>query len=238
MGFNDDDDDFLAQFEISTPVSRRRVKTERIKTPVSVRAPPSPASFELQKPILRRRVVEPTVTNVSARPSTPSPQRKRRRTQQKRLKPTETKPRMTQTNGGFVQTEGTVFNNAINAIQDTTAVVPTPTPSIHDATKELRRLFNQVYNKWSRYKTVTEKEMSSLTSIHVSEEDFLKLTGNRNLARYITLINYHVRFDQLPPSPHGEIIGYMVGCLSRVFQPTSPANVLFGASDNGAASSF
>ena len=33
MGLNDDDDDFLAQFEISTPVSRRRVKTERIKTP-------------------------------------------------------------------------------------------------------------------------------------------------------------------------------------------------------------
>ena len=145
---------------------------------------------------------------------------------------------MTQTNGVFVQAEGTVFSNAINAIQDTTAVVPTPTPSIHDATKELRRLFNQVYNKWSRYKAVTEKEMSSLTSIHVSEEDFWKLTGNRNLARYITLISYHLRFDQLPPSPHGEIIGYMTFHLSQVFQTTSPANVLFGASDNGAASSF
>ena len=237
MGFNDDDDDFLAQFEISTPLSRRRVKTERIKTPVSVRAPPSPASFELQKPILRRPVIEGTVTNISAPPSTPSPQRKRRRTQQKRLKPTETNPRMTQTNGGFIQA-GTVFNNAINAIQDTTAVVPTPTPSTHDATKELRLLFNRVYNKWSRYKTVTEKEMSSLTSIHVNEEDFLKLTGNRNLARCITLINYHLRFDQLPPSPHGEIIGYMVFHLSQVFQSTSPANVLFGASDNGAAPLF
>jgi hypothetical protein len=203
-----------------------------------VRAPPSPASFQLQKPILRRRVETISVTNISAPPSTPSPQRKRRRTQQKRLKPTETNPRMTQTNGGFVQAEGTAFNNAINAIQDTTAVVPTPTPSIHHPTKELRRLFNQVYNKWSRYKTVTEKEMSSLTSIHVSEEDFLKLTGNRNLARYITLINYHLRFDQLPPPPHGQIISYMVLHLSRVFQSTSPVNVLVGASDNGAACSF
>jgi hypothetical protein len=82
------------------------------------------------------------------------------------------------------------------------------------------------------------KDMSSLTSIHVSEEEFLKLTGNRDLAKYITLINYHLRFDQLPPFPHGQIIGYMVDCLSGVFQTMSPANVLFGASHNGVASSF
>jgi len=238
MGFSDDGNDFLKQFEVATPVSRRTVEPVRIKTPVSRRAPPSPSSFELQKPILRRRVEPISVTNISAPPSTSSPQRKRRRTQQKRIKPTEPNPRMTHTNGGFVQAEGTESDNVINAIQDTTAVVPTPTPSIHDARKELRRLFNQVYNKWSRHKTVTEKEMSSLTSMHVSEEDFVKLTWNRNLAKYITLINYHLRFDQLPSSPHGQIISYMVFHLSQVFQSSSPANVLFGASDNGAASSF
>jgi hypothetical protein len=82
------------------------------------------------------------------------------------------------------------------------AIVPTPTPSI-----PLRRLFTRVYNKWSRSETVAEEEMSSLTSMYVSEEEFLKLTGNHEFSKYIALIDYHVRFDELPDCPHGEIIG-------------------------------
>ena len=109
----------------------------------------------------------------------------------------------------------------------------TPTPFI-----PLRRLFNRVYTKWSRSETVEKEEMSSLTSMHVSEEEFLKLTGNREFSKYIALIDYHIRFDELPLRPHGEIIGYMNGFLMGVFQFASQANVLFPSSDNGMASSF
>jgi len=77
--------------------------------------------------------------------------------------------------------------------------------------------------------------MSSLTSMHVSEEEFLKITENREFSKYIALIDYHIRFDDFPLRPHGQI---MVVYLSGVFQATSQANVLFGASDNGMASSF
>jgi len=112
-------------------------------------------------------------------------------------------------------------------------MVPTPTPFI-----PLRRLFNRVYTKWSRSETVEKEEMSSLTSMHVSEEEFLKLTGNREFSKYIALIDYHIRFDELPLRPHGEIIGYMNGFLMGVFQFASQANVLFPSSDNGMASSF
>jgi hypothetical protein len=69
--------------------------------------------------------------------------------------------------------------------------------------------------------------------MHVSEEEFLKLTGNREFSKYIALIDYHVRFDELPNCPHGEIIGYIVVYLLGVFQATSQANVLLAASSNG-----
>src|ERR1700738_707577 len=67
-----------------------------------------------------------------------------------------------------------------------TPIVPTSTPSIPDS-KALRRLFTRVYNKWSRSETVAEEEMSSLTSMHVSEEEFLKITENREFSKYIAL---------------------------------------------------
>jgi len=82
----------------------------------------------------------------------------------------------------------------------------TPTPFI-----PLRHLFNRVYTKWSRSEIVEKEKMSSLTSMHVSEEEFLKLTGNREFSKYITLIDYYIRFDELPLRPHSEIIGYMNG---------------------------
>ena len=117
--------------------------------------------------------------------------------------------------------------------------VSTPTPSIEDPAQnlnELRRLFNKVYKKWSHSEPVDEDDMASITSQYVSEENFLKLTESREFAKYIALIDYHIRFDELPLAPHGEIISYMSDFLSGVFQTTNPANVLFGASDNGMAS--
>jgi hypothetical protein len=118
-----------------------------------------------------------------------------------------------------------------------TPIVPTSTPSIPDSSKALHRLFNRVYNKWSRSETVAE-EMSSLMNMRVGEEEFLKMTENRGFSKYIALIDYHIRFDELPVRPHGEIIGYINVYLSGVFQATSVANVLLAASDNGMASSF
>ena len=83
-----------------------------------------------------------------------------------------------------------------------------------------------------------EEEMSSLTSMRVSEEEFLKITENCEFSKYIALIDYHIHFDELPVPPQGQIIGYMVVYLSGLFQSMSQANVLFPASDNCMASSF
>jgi hypothetical protein len=104
--------------------------------------------------------------------------------------------------------------------------------------KELRRLFGRVYTKWSRREQIDEGTLAAISTLEVSEEDFLALTGNREYSKYIALINYRLRFDEIPLRPHGQVISYIVDHLSNVFQTRSQAHVLFGASDNGMASSF
>lgn len=131
--------------------------------------------------------------------------------------------------------------NTADASTGTQGPVATPTPSSVDPTpdiKDLRRMFNKVYSKWSRSELVDEEDMTAITSVHVSEDNFLKLTHSRELAKYIALIDYRIRFDELPKRPHGEVAGYMNNYLGEVFQSTSPAGVLFPASDNGIMSSI
>ena len=85
---------------------------------------------------------------------------------------------------------------------------------------------------------VDEGTVAAISNLDVSEDDFLALTGNREYSKYIALIDYRVRFDEIPLSPHGQVIMYMIDHLSNTFQTRSQANVLYGASDNGIASSF
>jgi hypothetical protein len=73
---------------------------------------------------------------------------------------------------------------------------------------------------------------------HVTVDDFVKLTGNRSLQKYIALVDNHIRFDAIPLSPHGELIFYMANFLSQQFQATQPGNVLYGTSNNGMVSLF
>ena len=119
-----------------------------------------------------------------------------------------------------------------------TAPILAPTASVDDPMKQLRRLFNRVYSKWSRREEVDEGALAALSNLDVTEEQFLALTGNRESSKYIALIDYRIRFDDLPLRPHGQIISYMSDHLAGVFQTSSPSNVLYGGGDNGMASSF
>jgi hypothetical protein len=105
------------------------------------------------------------------------------------------------------------------------------------ALKDIRPLFNRVYKSWSRSEHVDE-DMHNLEQHYVTVDDFLRLTGNRELQKYIALIDNRIRFDEIPLSPHGEIVFHMTNFLSEQFQTTNPGNVLYGMSDNGMASAI
>lgn len=80
--------------------------------------------------------------------------------------------------------------------------------------------------------------MRKLKEFYVTDEQFLRLTNTHALAKYISLIDYRIRFDELPKTPYGELVGYMDNYLGNVFQSTTPAGVLFPASDNGISPSI
>jgi hypothetical protein len=69
-------------------------------------------------------------------------------------------------------------------------------------TKEVRVLFNKIYKQWARSEPVNQTDLDRLSSAHVDEELFTKLTGSRPLAKYMALIDYRIRFDELPKAPH------------------------------------
>jgi len=104
--------------------------------------------------------------------------------------------------------------------------------------KDLRRLFNKVYTKWSRAEPIDENDMSAITALYVTEENFLKLTEFREFGKYIALIDYRIRFDELPLMPHGEVAGAIQGYLHDVFQSGTQNSVLVAANDNGIGSSI
>jgi hypothetical protein len=80
--------------------------------------------------------------------------------------------------------------------------------------------------------------MKNLNQYFVDVEDFLKLTKNRNLQRYISLIDNHIRFDEIPGSPHGELINYITLLLGNQFQNTNVGKLLYGMADNGMVSAI
>jgi hypothetical protein len=128
-----------------------------------------------------------------------------------------------------------ISRTSTSTAQTTSSLVPA---SDEDPMKELRRLFNRVYTKWSRGEQIDEGTVAAISNLDVSEEDFVALTGNREYSKYIALIDYRLRFDEIALSPHGQVIMYMIDHLSNIFQTRSQAHVLFGANDNGMASSF
>jgi hypothetical protein len=115
------------------------------------------------------------------------------------------------------------------------ADTPSDTPI---ALKNIRPLFNRVYKAWSQREHVDKEEMINVTKHYVTVDDFVRLTENRELQKYIALIDNRIRFDEIPLQPHGQIISYMTDLFSEQFQTKQPGNVLYGAADNGVATSI
>ena len=116
--FNTDDDggDFLAQFQPATPVQRRTKDPIVLKTPVTAK---TQSFIVLQKPRLLRSEIKAAVSLVTAPRSTPSPKRKRPRTQQRRIKTTKMEPSSAQTQGTLVDSTVQAFRQGMeDAMQE------------------------------------------------------------------------------------------------------------------------
>ena len=76
-----------------------------------------------------------------------------------------------------------------------------------------RKSFDKAYNIWFRSNFIPTDLRAILESYEATAEEFEKITNNRQFQRHIALIGGKVRFDELPGSPHGAIIGKMIKLL-------------------------
>lgn len=74
--------------------------------------------------------------------------------------------------------------------------------------------------------------MRNLTQHYVNIDDFLRLTENVELQKYIALIDNRIGFDELSHSPHGEFVSYLRDFISEQFQTRQPGSVLYGTSSD------
>lgn len=97
----------------------------------------------------------------------------------------------------------------------------------------LRKSFNKAYNVWFKNNFIPEELYSEIKSYEVTPEEFDKLTKNRQLQRYIALIDGIIRFDELPVPPHGAIIGTINKSLARQLDGPNDMEILVMVNDDG-----
>jgi hypothetical protein len=117
-------------------------------------------------------------------------------------------------------------------VQRCVAAVTSSEPIDYEA---FRKSFTKAYNSWFRSRSIEPILRSIIESYDLTAEQFDNLTGNRQLQRYITLVDGKIRFEELPETPHGEIIGALIQLLNM--QMVGPndvqTQVLLMTNDNG-----
>jgi hypothetical protein len=96
----------------------------------------------------------------------------------------------------------------------------------------LQKLFSKVYKRWIRSQDPNHEDVEKLSKQVISVDEFIHLTGNKARGHFIALIDNHLRFDELPLPPHGNIIHHIAWTFSNQFRISQEDNSLGGSGDN------
>jgi len=98
---------------------------------------------------------------------------------------------------------------------------------------DVQRDFNRAYNQFYLSGSVDQDLKQKISEYDITVSQFEKLTLTKQYQRYITLEEGKIRFDELPTSPHGEIVWLLSLMISRQVEGADNVAVLVGANDNG-----
>jgi hypothetical protein len=115
--------------------------------------------------------------------------------------------------------------------QSQTVAVASTAPRAYNY-KTFKKSFDCVYNDRFKTRKIDDEAAKTVTSQVISVEDFKKLSINRQLARYVSLIDGKIGFDELPKAPHGELARVLSMTLSGTFNEGVIGSVLVGCSDD------
>lgn len=64
--------------------------------------------------------------------------------------------------------------------------------------QEFQKQFNRCYNEWYQCNAISENLRKQVEGVEITIDMFEALTRNRELQRYIALVDGKIRFDELP----------------------------------------
>ena len=102
--------------------------------------------------------------------------------------------------------------------------------------KDYRTIFESIYSEFDRDRKITTTSQRRVAARLVTLEEFDQLTLNKELQRYISLIDGRIKMHTVPNAPHGEVIGYLTVSISHQLAIGTAASVMMVASDNGMSS--
>jgi len=85
--------------------------------------------------------------------------------------------------------------------------------SVQLSNAEFDKVFNRAYNDFYHLNKISTDAATALAAQDVDIEQFDRLTLQKQLSRYISLIDGHIIFHEVPNAPHGQVIGcihYMI----------------------------
>jgi hypothetical protein len=90
-----------------------------------------------------------------------------------------------------------------------------------------------VYKQWICSQDPNREDLKKLSKEVISVDEFVRLTGNKAMGRFIALIDNHLRFDELPLSPHDNIVRHVMLTFSDQFKALQEDHTLGASGSNG-----
>lgn len=98
---------------------------------------------------------------------------------------------------------------------------------------EYQRMFNAIYDEYFHSRKITGPSAKLIAARLVSIPEFDKLTSNKQLQRYISLLDGRIIMHEVPDCPHGEVIGHITTSIIRQLGVGTPGAIMVFESDNG-----
>ena len=99
--------------------------------------------------------------------------------------------------------------------------------------KQFTKKFNKLYNQYYRYNNVDQTLMDEVCGTEITMDLFDKITLGKQYQSRIALIDGKVRLDEVPLTPHGEIIGHLNYKITQMLGQDLPGATFGPIEDNG-----
>jgi hypothetical protein len=103
----------------------------------------------------------------------------------------------------------------------------------HAQVKSFIKKFNQLYKQIYDYRSVDEGLKHEIENATITIALFDRLTRGKPCERYIALIDGHIRFDEAPNHPHGQIVGRLSFKISSQLGAEMPPELMTSVVDDG-----